>query len=758
MSVQQHPEYDKESKHLEFVKRYISAVIKTGETNEDKFKENIREAFVDLDWFDSSLSYINILTNAKFLATSAQELENLRKIQSKPYFAKIQLQRNDSEEKEEYYLGKTSLYQRESQDPIIVDWRSPIANVYYDGRIGDVSYEFNGHTYDAYLSLKRQFVIENGELEAIRDVDLTTTDELLQESLEGSAGTRLTEIVSTIQQEQNRVIRFDLNRPIIVQGAAGSGKTTIALHRISYFIYQYADQFDPSKLMILAPNHVFLDYISEALPELGVEKIKQTTFTDFAQQVLDKELKLIYNKDIETLMNNSTDQTDELKYISTLKGATFFRNIINNYVDDILPTFFPEEDFKVDKFKLFGKKKIKNMFLTKYDYLPLYRRADKIKNIIKHDFSKKKKKMIEKVETFYDEKLDTALYSIREPEKRKEMASKLITKKEIRLKEVNQAIKGATQRYFKQFPNKNLFTYYKELWKDPEQLVKYSDNQLSLQAAEKICNHSKKLTSKNKYELEDLALLMLLKEKLYGIDPDLKMKKIIIDEAQDYSPMQFIALRDTMETNLFTIVGDLAQGIYDFQGLKSWEILEKEILNNATYTELQKSYRNTIEIMDVANHIVDQLDIDVPKVEPVVRHGEQPTFNEISQSEGLVPFIKDELQTLKEKKLSSFAIIGKTHKDCEQLNNTLKDTFNIQYIDDPNERIEEGKITILPSYLSKGLEFDSVFVVSLDETFSSDQTDIKLLYVSCTRPLHRLKLFGRHKRDLLLETYQGWDY
>ncbi|MDQ0159309.1 RNA polymerase recycling motor HelD [Alkalibacillus salilacus] len=752
MSVEGHPEFEKEQQHLEFVKRYIQAVIKTGNEDEDQFKANIKEAFVDLDWFDSSLSYINILTNARLLETNQKQLENLRQIQAKPYFAKVQLEREG--QNEEYYISKTSLYQRESQDPILIDWRSPLANVYYDGRIGNVNYEVNGEEREAYLALKRQFMIENGELQSIRDIDLTTTDELLQESLEGSAGSRLTEIVSTIQEEQNRVIRSDLNKPIIVQGAAGSGKTTIALHRISYFIYQYAENFDPEKLMILAPNHVFLDYISEALPELGVERINQTTLTDYVQQAIGKNLTIIHNKDLESLSQLNDEETNQLKYLSNLKGSSFFKSIINNFINDLIPTFIPDEDFKVDKFKLYSTRRIERLFRDDYSYLPLYKRMNKIKNVIKQDFKQKQKKMTEKVETFYDEKLEKAIYSMTDETKRKETVSKLITRKEQRMKELETAIKGATQRYFKNFPNKGLMTYYKQLWEDPKKLALYSDGHLSEEDAEALAKHTLKQIRKNQFETEDLALLLILHDKLYGVEPDYKMNKVIIDEAQDYSPIQFIALRDAMDTQLFTIVGDIAQGIYGFQGIENWDELIQDILPKSNYHELQKSYRNTIEIMDVANTVVDQLAIDIPKVEPVVRHGKKPTFTTINKANDLVNPILQEQQANQDQNLQSFAVIAKTQADCQGIYYALSPHTKTQLIQDPNERMDQEAIMIIPSYLSKGLEFDSVFVVSINDEFNNhDETDIKLLYVSLTRPLHRLHLFAPKQASLMLNNY-----
>jgi len=252
----------------------------------------MKQSFADLNSKDSSTSYTDLLANARFLELAESELKRLESVIGKPYFSRIDFTSDSTKREEILYIGKVSLFDRVTQQPIIVDWRSPIANVYYDGRLGDVSYEAYGETQTGYLALKRQYEIVDGLLKEIRDIDLTTHDELLQKSLSGKADNRLTEIVATIQNEQNEVIRASLKHPIIVQGAAGSGKTTIALHRISYFLYSFGFRFPPEKLMILAPNRLFIDYISAVLPELGVNKINQTTYIDFMKSCLGKKIKL----------------------------------------------------------------------------------------------------------------------------------------------------------------------------------------------------------------------------------------------------------------------------------------------------------------------------------------------------------------------------------------------------------------------------------------------------------------------------------
>ena len=232
VSVRDHKDYQSEVERLEFTKEYIKTILEISRGNKEYFVENMKQSFADLDPGDSSVSYTNLLTNAQFLELAESELKRLESIVSKPYFSRINFTNSGEQKEEILYIGKASLFDRVNQTPVIVDWRSPIANVYYDGRLGDVSYDAYGETQTGFLSLKRQYEIENGLLKEIRDIDLTTHDELLQKSLSGKADNRLTEIVATIQNEQNEVIRASLKHPIIVQGAAGAGKQR--LHSIEF--------------------------------------------------------------------------------------------------------------------------------------------------------------------------------------------------------------------------------------------------------------------------------------------------------------------------------------------------------------------------------------------------------------------------------------------------------------------------------------------------------------------------------------------
>ncbi len=749
----EHPDRTSENERLDFTKTYIDVVIKTSETNKDQFKKNIQEAFGGTDWLDSGAAYNEILTNASFFEMSKEELEALKKARNKPYFARIDFIPEESMNREKHYLGKTSLYQRENQEQMIVDWRSPIANLYYEGRLGGTSYEANGDLYKGELALKRQLMIEEGDLTEIRDIDLTTTDELLQDSLAKSSSNRLTEIISTIQEEQNRIIRADLNKPIIVQGAAGSGKTTIALHRISYFIYQYKNHFDASQLMILAPSKLFIDYISEALPELGVEKIRQTTFADYAQSCIGRSLHLIEDDKLIRFLEEESEQNKKALMISNIKGSKSFYRVLVHYVQDIENSIVPIDDFYVDKYRLYSKKQFLSLFQNDFSYMPIYKRLDRLKMILQNQVRLQKKNMIDRVEHFYDQRLEKALFHRSPSDERKEYVTKALEKKNERIVEVKKNIRTAVSSYMRFAKKKSVLVWYKELFEDPKKIVVLSGGLISQEQAEDVAAYTLNMIKKKKYELEDLAPLLYLEHRLNGIDKDLRSKNVVIDEAQDYSYMQIQTLKKSLETDMFTLVGDLAQGIHSYRGTNDWESIHKEIFPRGIYTELQKSYRTTVEIMKQANLLLKKLPNKFPEVEPVVRHGNEPEFHACLSKTKLGSKLLEDVEVWKKQEFKTFAIITKTMKDALLL---WKEVEKIApgevFLLEESSQIPKNKIVLLPSYLSKGLEFDCVMIASYSESYRSDrELDVKLLYVSMTRPLHRLNFYGKKKEDFLID-------
>ena len=285
-----------------------------------KLKDIVQKIKEEEQTIEESLSNSNMnydmenIAKANILMAQVKKLEDIKKIKDKPYFARMDF-KEDSKQLEKFYIGKISLLDNKTAYPIIVDWRAPISNLYYEGKIGPAEYECLGEKIKGKIFLKRQYVIENQELKKYVNINVTGNDELLQNALEEKADDRLKNIVATIQDEQNKIIRADINSPLIVQGVAGSGKTTIALHRIAYLIYNYEKEFKPNEFMIIAPTKFFLNYISGILPDLGVDDVRQCTFEDFAYDVIGKKLKISDNNEkLVIIVNKEFDETNKRKY------------------------------------------------------------------------------------------------------------------------------------------------------------------------------------------------------------------------------------------------------------------------------------------------------------------------------------------------------------------------------------------------------------------------------------------------------------
>ncbi|MBO8172475.1 MAG: AAA family ATPase [Bacillaceae bacterium] len=763
MSVKDHPDYQEEIKRLHNTQKYIELVIKSSEQNKDVYKGNIKQAFEELDFLDSSQSYINILTNSRFLEMSERDIHNLKNIQDKPYFARIDFQPEQADQPEKLYIGKTSLYRKEDQKPVIIDWRSPVANVYYEGRIGDVSYQTETGSVNGHLSLKRQYLIENGQLEEIRDIDITTRDEMLQESLGANADNRLKDIVSTIQAEQNQIIRAEMDRPLIVQGVAGSGKTTIALHRIAYFIYTYADRFDPDQFMILAPNRLFIHYISEVLPELGVEDVKQTTFVDFVREAIGKKFRMTDPDDKLLQFVNEGPRTDQkelnkehekLKWVSSFKGSITFKELIDRYLDEIEQQFLPGVDFKLGKRVIYPADDIARLFFQEYRYLPLYKRLDQIKKVLANHLKTKKKEFLQEVDEKYDEKMDQARYKIRDPELRRKKIVRLMDKKEALLMKIETNSKTLVKTYMSRFPKYDLYHYYRQLFQDEATIHRLASRALDENHVRFLCEYSNGLLEKKRFEFEDTAALLYLQHKLFGLKNNSKIKNLVIDEAQDFSVFQLLALKEVLDTDLFTILGDLSQGIHAYRGISDWKDVVEHVFpdGNANYLTLEQSYRTTVEIMNLANQVIRHAGIpDEILARPVVRHGKKPVVIPFEKKNGFVTSIVEKVSQVREEGFRSIALIGKSLDECKKIKTYMDQHGGIStQLLKGEEEVEGDDVVIVPSYVAKGLEFDAVFVVNIDDVYTDDELDVKLLYVAMTRPLHRLFIYYRENRIPLL--------
>ncbi|NDL67000.1 RNA polymerase recycling motor HelD [Anaerotalea alkaliphila] len=748
MALQEHPAYKEEMERLKETLLYVEEAVKAAEHRRGSHKEEIRQAFVDLDHLDSSLSYVTILLHAKLLDELEKNFDGLLRARKKPYFARIDFRELEKGKVEKFYIGKMSLLRPDWEIPMILDWRSPLASVYYDGRLGEVSYETEKETLHGELLLKRQYTIEDAALKDIMDIDITTTDTFLQASLGENRDNRLQEIVSTIQAEQNAIIRAPIDRPLVVQGVAGSGKTTIALHRIAYLIYTYEESFHPEQFMIIAPNRLFLNYISEVLPELGVDKVVQTTYVDcildlvgLKWKVEDPDAKLLAL--LEPAAAPEGKKAKELiRKVSAFKGSLAFREVLERYVQDLAPAFVPEAEFTLGGQVLLDTGALRALMLEEYAYLPLYKRVEQVKKYLAFLVKGEKKRILEEVEEDFNNRIDRIRDTEPEGEVRRDKLVALMDERDRTLETVKKEATTAVKKFMGLFPKQDLASYYRELMGDPDVLGFYAGNLLDSDALVHCCRHAGELLDGKRLEVEDLAALAYLRKRIYGFSKDPDIRYVVVDEAQDFSHFQFQILKEVFNTKLFTILGDLSQGIHGHRGIREWSYVLEEIFGKeeSQYLTLEQSYRTTIEIMEMANGVIRGADVDgLVLARPVVRHGKAPEDLAFSSPKEVLAAMKDRLLEYREEGFRSIAVIGKTPAECRKIHQALGKEPGWEAILLDSKEDHQGKgIVVLPAYLSKGLEFDAVLIVTLEESYTKEDLDVKLLYVAMTRALHRM--------------------
>jgi len=592
------------------------------------------------------------------------EIKSIEKAKLNPYFARIDF---EGREKDICYIGKLGVSDYDN-NIITVDWRAPISSLYYDSNVGNASYESPDGIVEGKLLLKRQYVVEDSKLISFHDVDTVSNDELLKPYLGVSADSRLKNIVSTIQSEQNKIIREKLGKNLVIQGVAGSGKTTVALHRIAYLVYNNRNLFKPSDYMVIGPNKFFVSYISKVLPDLDVNGVSEYTLDELMIKYVDEKF----------VINNCLDKIKDIDEVSKYKTSMEMKKEIDRYFKNL--EILPNEDFKINDIKILSNSFIKNIYdeINKTTFKSIKSRIDRLILLLNKYVNDNKDSIISKL---IRDKID---------------------------KKVIEELKNNLNSYLKKY-----FVILNKKVKDI-----YID----------ILNNSNidtKTIKQNNIEIEDIPSLIYIKYRLSGSDIFHNYKHIVIDEAQDYGEFNFYVLKKIFKNSTFSIYGDLAQSLYSYRSISNWECLN-DVFDNLEIMKLNKSYRTTIEIMDEANKINELLKID--KAIPVIRHGDNVEYTNRN--------ILELITELKEK-YNSIAVITKTQEEANSLYNDLKDKININLINSNNLNYDSN-INILPSYLSKGLEFDSVIISDRNSFDYKSNLDLKLLYVSMTRALHKL--------------------
>ena len=619
-----------------------------------------------------------------------KRLKEFTKLKESPYFGKITFSEVD-EGIEEFYIGRFGLTPEDTYEPVIVDWRAPISSLFYKGKFGEVSYNSPDGEISGNLLDRKQLIVKKGELKGVFDSAVDVKDEILQMVLTTNSGSSLKDIVMTIQAEQDAVIRASRKKVVVVNGVAGSGKTTIALHRVSYLLYNYREEFG-DKVLILGPNNIFMDYISQVLPTLGESNVSETTFENFAiKEIGLKEPIKSFSEYIEEAMTGNEEALTDYKY----KSSQRFLDELDEIMADMNENYFKIENVEFFGEEIVGTKEIEELFTKYYSYMPLFRRSEKIRRILT---SKIKDKRDEYVRNLNNE-IRNKIKNLSEEELEVEKVNLEFTRR-IRIREIVREVMNARDRLDKWLKHEDIIDVYK------------------------------KITKTDSLGYMDLAGILYIMIKLDGKKCSKTVKHVVIDEAQDYTITQFKVLKELTGCNSYTIVGDTNQRLIKTEEEPAMIHLDK-LFNekNIDKYKLNKSYRSTQEIMEYANTYLDE-----DKVVPLVRHGEKVIVEECTSKEDALETIITLIQDYEEDGLESIAVIVKDKEKLYELSKDLKKRMKITAFDSDDMIYKGGKV-LIPSYYAKGLEFDGVILI---DNFDDSANLVK--YIMCTRALHRLSV------------------
>lgn len=595
--------------------------------------------------------------------------KGLEKLRKSPYFARIDFK--DETGELPVYIGIRGLREESGQNVLIYDWRAPISSVFYDHEIGPVEFQAPGGLIEGELKLKRQYKIQDGKMEYMIESNVSIDDEILQKELSSTSDEKMKNIVATIQKEQNAIIRNEEANVLIIQGAAGSGKTSIALHRMAFMLYRFKHTIQSSDMLILSPNKVFGNYISNVLPELGEDHIQEIGFEEIAGEILGEKIKCqTFAEQVSYLLE--TDDFEMKKRIEYKASVSFYIDL-REYLSNYEQKYFKAQDIRIQGVKL-SAEKIES-FLRSFPNMPL---KDKMEKMVKDIPQKIKMYLSHKGIEWKADYAKTIKEKIRE-----------------------------------MFPFKTAMELYEHFYQTmnrPELFQKMG---------------------KNKLEYSDVFPLAYTKMLFEKVEDYSYVKHLLIDEMQDYTPIQYAVINGLFRCKI-TILGDAYQAVNPYSSSSIGKI--RAIFDHSKCVTLCKSYRSTIEIAEFAQKISPN-----PDMIPVERHGEMPKTMQLKKEQEQTDRIVAMITEFQKSKHTNFGIICRTEKMAKDLYCKIKGLGGVHLLDFDSKEFIDGVI-ITSAHMSKGLEFDQVLIPNASSAEYQSEMDRKILYVACTRAMHKLEL------------------
>ncbi|BCB03907.1 RNA polymerase recycling motor HelD [Bacillus sp. KH172YL63] len=754
-----------EQKRVDHVINIISSQIAHVEKETGKRHEEVTdirrhfwdEVKVNTDTFDDFLETVLSLRQQAQVLTVSQSthkqaknrLSSLTRMKEKPYFGRIDLIEEGNEEAEPIYIGLSTLTDETGDDFLVYDWRAPIAGVYYDYPPGPAEYHTPGGVIKGLLEKKWQYLIEDGHLQSMFDTSLTIGDEILQKALGKRTDTYMRSIVATIQQKQNQIIRHDNGKLLIVQGAAGSGKTSAAMQRIAYLLYKYRGYLKPDQVILFSPNAMFNHYVSNVLPELGEENMEQVTFQEYLDHRLSGEFEIEgpYEQLEYVLTSSEQPFYDARKASITFKASIDFFQMIYRYRKSLETEGMIFKGIKFKGIPIVTGEQIRERFYGEDQHLRLHNRLEKLKEWIqsklditekeergkawveeeiellsKEDYHKAEKHLAKKDPSFdYADEFDTL--------------SRCVVRK--RFKRIRKWVNGYSFVDVKKI--------YQQLYKD----TSVSTEKLNIPKNwTAICHLTLGSLEEGKLLYEDATPYLLLKELLLGFQSNTYIKHVLIDEAQDYSSFQFEFIKRLFPAAKLTVLGDFNQAIFahaqhhvDFNTLSTLYGADETIA-----VKLDQSYRSTRPIIDFTRELVP----DGEQIIPFERQGKKPVLTSASSKEELHRHIVRKVEEWKKEQYHSIAILCKSAAESEEAFAALGEIPHLKLIERGALQYEQGAV-VIPAYLAKGIEFDAVIIYNASMDIYKDHSLQRLFYTACTRAMHELQLYSVGKETPFLE-------
>ncbi|GAD16567.1 DNA helicase [Lentilactobacillus otakiensis DSM 19908 = JCM 15040] len=679
---------------------------------------------------------------------AARELGTLNKLEKNPYFARIDFREGDEKRDETIYIGMAS-FTDQPDHYLIYDWRAPISSIYYNGGIGDVTYMTPDGEQTVDVKLKRQFQIENSKIKTVFDTEEVVGDQMLLDALSNRSDTKMKSIVTTIQKEQNQIIRDTDSDLLFVQGSAGSGKTAAVLQRVAFLLYQYRGNLHSGQIILFSPNQLFNDYINQVLPELGEQNMVQMTFFQYSSHRLP-------SVQVETLSERFTEQLDkQAQKLNDIKGSLDYFRAVSAYANHLNKEDMRFRNLMFNGTVLIPKEKIAEIYYGFNENYNLRNRLESTKEELMKILNRKihvemKKKWVEdavqnlskeEIQQFHSEGEEEILNSDKEF---KFLARRIV------IKSFRKVQRQIARNHWLSINNQ-----FVHMLRAIPKIIKLTDFDITDDMWQEEIKATVGRLKKGRLSLADASTYIYLYDLMTGKRGDKDIRYLFIDEVQDYSAFQLAFLKFSFPRTRFTLLGDLNQAIFTHENSRKLlgELGSMFPEDKTRVVQLTKSYRSTEQITNFTKHLLTNGE----NIIPFNRQGDLPHIYVKDGMDAAVEQVKQQ-SDLNLADHETTAIIGKTLKECKELSGKLAELgVKSTLIRTENQRLVKG-IIVVPSYLAKGLEFDSVIMWDASKACYPDESDRQLVYTIATRAMHRLTVVAIKELSPIFDTVPKDEY